>query len=206
MPGPLDPREEQELHEKQVHELQTQVRFLEDEIALLRRRLTNAPHQVKILEEKVLETKSDLARALAQNEKLAGALTGEREKIEALRGEVEKLSQPPASFGVFLGANDDGSVDVFTAGRKMRVNVNPELDASTLRRGIEVILNEAMNVVEVLEPDRSGEVMRVKDRLGEDRVVVIGRGDEEIVATLSASLRGEETIRAGDPLLIDSRS
>jgi proteasome-associated ATPase len=205
MPG-TDPREEQELHEKQVHELQTQVRFLEDEIALLRRRLTNAPRQVKILEEKVLETKSDLARALAQNEKLAGALTGEREKIEALREEVEKLSQPPASFGVFLGANDDGSVDVFTAGRKMRVNVNPELEASTLRRGIEVILNEAMNVVEVLEPDRSGEVMRVKDRLGEDRVVVIGRGDEEIVATLSAALRGEETIRAGDPLLIDSRS
>jgi proteasome-associated ATPase len=205
MPG-TDPREEQELHEKQVHELQTQVRFLEDEIALLRRRLTNAPRQVKILEEKVLETKSDLARALAQNEKLAGALTGEREKIEALREEVEKLSQPPASFGVFLGANDDGSVDVFTAGRKMRVIVNPELDASTLRRGIEVILNEAMNVVEVLEPDRSGEVMRVKDRLGEDRVVVIGRGDEEIVATLSAALRGEETIRAGDPLLIDSRS
>jgi len=205
MPG-TDPREEQELHEKQVHELQTQVRFLEDEIALLRRRLTNAPRQVKILEEKVLETKSDLARALAQNEKLAGALTGERGKIEALREEVEKLSQPPASFGVFLGANDDGSVDVFTAGRKMRVNVNPELDASTLRRGIEVILNEAMNVVEVLEPDRSGEVMRVKDRLGEDRVVVIGRGDEEIVATLSAALRGEETIRAGDPLLIDSRS
>jgi proteasome-associated ATPase len=189
-----------------VHELQTQVRFLEDEIALLRRRLTNAPRQVKILEEKVLETKSDLVRALTQNEKLAGALTSEREKIEALREEVEKLSQPPASFGVFLGANGDGSVDVFTSGRKMRVNVNPELDASTLRKGVEVILNEAMNVVEVLEPDRSGEVMKVKDRLGEDRVVVIGRGDEEIVATLSAALRGEETIRAGDPLLIDPRS
>ena len=201
-----DPREQQELHEKQVHELQTQVRFLEDEIALLRRRLTNAPRQVKILEEKVLETKSDLARALTQNEKLAGALTSEREKIEALREEVEKLSHPPASFGVFLGANDDGSVDVFTSGRKMRVNVNPELDASTLRKGVEVTLNEAMNVVEVLEPDRSGEVMKVKDRLGEDRVVVIGRGDEEIVATLSAALRAEETIRAGDPLLIDPRS
>jgi len=201
-----DPREQQELHEKQMHELQTQVRFLEDEIALLRRRLTNAPRQVKILEEKVLETKSDLARALTQNEKLAGALTSEREKIEALREEVEKLSQPPASFGVFLGANGDGSVDVFTSGRKMRVNVNPELDASTLRKGVEVILNEAMNVVEVLEPDRSGEVMKVKDRLGEDRVVVIGRGDEEIVATLSSALRGEETIRAGDPLLIDPRS
>src|SRR5581483_4634501 len=180
MPGP-DPREQQERYEKQIHELQTQVRFLEDEVALLRRRLTNAPRQVKILEDKLLETKADLSRALAQNEKLAATLKSERDKIEALREEVEKLSQPPASFGVYLSTNRDGSVDVFTSGRKMRVNVAPELDPSRFRRGAEVILNEALNVVEVLDPDRSGEVMKVKDRLGEDRVIVFGHGDEELV-------------------------
>jgi proteasome-associated ATPase len=204
MPGPLD-REEQELHEKQVHELQTQVKFLEDEVALLRRRLTNAPRQVKILEEKLLETKSDLARALTQNEKVTSALKSERDKIEALREEVEKLSQPPATFGVYLATNEDGSVDVFTAGRKMRVNVTPELDLAGLTRGAEVILNEALNVVEVLHPDVAGEVMKVKDKLGDDRVIVIGHGDEELVATLGHALR-EEPIRAGDPLLIDRRS
>ncbi len=200
-----DPREQQERYEKQIHELQTQVRFLEDEVALLRRRLTNAPRQVKILEEKLLESRNDLTRALAQNEKLASTLKAERDKIEGLREEVEKLSQPPASFGVYLGTNDDGSVDVFTAGRKMRVNVAPELESERFRRGVEVILNEALNVVEILAPDRAGEVMTVKDRLGEDRVVVIGHGDEEIVASLAASLR-EDAIRAGDPLLIDPRS
>ncbi len=205
MPEP-DPREQQELYEKQVHELEVQVRFLEDEIALLRRRLTNAPRQVKILEEKMLEAKGDLARALNQNEKLASALTGERDRIEALREEVEKLSQPPASFGVYLASNEDGTVDVFTAGRKMRVNVSPDIDAELLCRGAEVILNEALNVVEILEPDRAGEVMKVKERLGEDRVLVVGRGDEEFVATLSAALRAEEHIRAGDPLLVDTRS
>jgi proteasome-associated ATPase len=201
----LDPREEQELHEKQVHELQTQVKFLEDEVALLRRRLTNAPRQVKILEEKLLETKSDLSRALTQNEKVTSALKSERDKIEALREEVEKLSQPPATFGVYLATNEDGSVDVFTAGRKMRVNVTPELDLAGLTRGAEVILNEALNVVEVLHPDIAGEVMKVKDKLGDDRVIVIGHGDEELVATLGHALR-EEPIRAGDPLLIDRRS
>jgi proteasome-associated ATPase len=200
-----DPREQQERYEKQLHELLTQVRFLEDEVALLRRRLTNAPRQVKILEEKLLESRNDLTRALAQNEKLASTLKAERDKIEALREEVDKLSQPPASFGVYLGTNEDGSVDVFTAGRKMRVNVAPELGAERFRRGAEVILNEALNVVEILDPDRAGEVMTVKDRLGDDRVVVIGRGDEEIVATLAAGLR-DEGIRAGDPLLIDARS
>ncbi|HYU93936.1 MAG TPA: proteasome ATPase [Actinomycetota bacterium] len=205
MSGPFDSREEQELYEKQVHELQTQVKFLEDEVALLRRRLTNAPRQVKILEEKLLETKSDLSRALTQNEKVTSALKSERDKIEALREEVEKLSQPPATFGVYLATNEDGSVDVFTAGRKMRVNVTPELDLAGLTRGAEVILNEALNVVEVLHPDVAGEVMKVKDKLGDDRVIVIGHGDEELVATLGHALR-DEPIRAGDPLLIDRRS
>ncbi|HSJ50761.1 MAG TPA: proteasome ATPase [Actinomycetota bacterium] len=200
-----DPHEQRERAEKQIHELQTQMRFLEDEIALLRRRLSNGPRQVKILEEKLVEAKSDLARALAQNEKLAATLSAEKERIEGLREEVEKLSQPPASFGVFLAMNDDDSVDVFTAGRKMRVSVSPEIDRSDLHRGVEVILNEALNVVEVLSPDRAGEVVKVKDRLGEDRVIVFGHGDEELVATLSAGLRGE-LIRAGDPLLMDPRS
>ena len=204
MPEP-DPREQREQFEKQVHELQTQVRFLEDEVSLLRRRLTNAPRQVKLLEDKLLEARSDLSRALSQNEKLAGTLQAEKERIEGLREEVEKLSQPPASFGVYLGTNDDGSVDVFTAGRKMRVNLSPDVETDLLRKGAEVILNEALNVVEVLLPDRAGEVVKVKDRLGEDRVIVIGRGDEELVATLGTALIDEQ-IRAGDPLLIDPRS
>jgi proteasome-associated ATPase len=196
---------DQEQYEKQIHELQTQVRFLEDEIALLRRRLTNAPRQVTILEEKVLETKNDLAKAMGQNQKLADALRAEREKIEALAEEVEKLSQPPASFGVYLTSNDDGTIDVFTSGRKMRVNVNPELDASRIVPGVQVILNDALNVVEILEPDRQGEVVKVKDRLGDDRVVVVGRGDEEMVAVLAANLRGTG-IRTGDVLMYDQRS
>jgi proteasome-associated ATPase len=194
-----------EEYEKEIHELQTQVKFLEDEISLLRRRLTNAPRQVTILEEKLLETRNDLAKAISQNDKLAGALRAEREKIEALAEEVEKLSQPPASFGVFLGINDDGSVDVFTAGRKMRVNLAPEVDEKQLVPGAQLILNDALNVVEILQPDRQGEVVKVKDRLGDDRAIVVGRGDEEMVATLGADLQAEG-VRAGDVLMYDQRS
>jgi proteasome-associated ATPase len=194
-----------EQYEKQAHELQTQVKFLEDEISLLRRRLTNAPRQVTILEEKLLETKTDLAKAMGQNQKLADTLRAEKDRIEALAQEVEKLSQPPASFGVFLGTNEDGTIDVFTSGRKMRVNAAPEIDGARFVPGTQVILNDAMNVVEVLEPDRQGDVVRVKDRLGEDRVVVVGRGDEEMVATLGSSLRGTG-VRTGDVLMYDTRS
>jgi proteasome-associated ATPase len=192
-------------YEDHVHELQTQVKFLEEEVGLLRRRLTNAPRQVTILEEKLVETREQLAKAMGQNEKLADALRSERDKIEALAAEVEKLSQPPATFGVFLARNDDGSLDVFTAGRKMRVMPAPDLDERAFRPGVQVVLNESLNVVEVLDPDRGGEVVKVKDKLGADRAIVVGRGDEEYVAHLAGSLL-DTPVRAGDNVLFDNRS
>ena len=195
-----------EAHEKQVHELQTQLRFLEDEVALLRRRLTNAPRQVQILEDTVLGLRSDVAKATAQNAKLADALRSEKERLERLREEVEKLTRPPATFGVVLSVNDDGTADVGSAGRKLRVHVGPEVDPRDLVRGAEVILNDAMNVVDVLSPDRSGEVMTVKERLGDDRLLVVGHGEEERVVTLGQRLLTEATVRSGDPVLVDPRS
>lgn len=200
-----DRREQDEQREKQIHELQTQISFLEEEVGLLRRRLTNAPRQVQLLEEKLVETREGLARATGQNQKLADALRDEKQRIEALAEEVEKLSQPPATFGVFIGSNDDGSVDVVTAGRKMRVMPAPDLDAEKLRSGAQVILNDALNVVEVLDPDGAGQVVKVKDRLGPDRALVLSRGDEEHVAYLAGSLLGA-MVRAGDPVLYDPRS
>jgi proteasome-associated ATPase len=202
---PQGPRDDQERYQKELHELQTQIRFLEDETALLRRRLSNAPRQVKILEERLLQSRADLSRALAQNEKLVATLKAEREKIEALKEEVEKLTQPPATFGVFMEQIDDNTVDVFTAGRKMRVNVDPSIEPKRLRKGVEVILNEGLNIVEVLEQDTQGEVVTVKEHLADDRVITIGRGDESHVATLSEELR-DVTIRVGDALLYDPRS
>jgi proteasome-associated ATPase len=200
-----DRREQDEQREKQIHELQTQISFLEEEVGLLRRRLTNAPRQVQLLEEKLVETREGLARATGQNQKLADALRDEKQRIESLAEEVEKLSQPPATFGVFIGSNEDGSVDVVTAGRKMRVMPAPDLDADKLRSGAQVILNDALNVVEVLEPDGAGQVVKVKDRLGPDRALVLSRGDEEHVAYLAGSLLGA-SVRAGDPVLYDPRS
>jgi proteasome-associated ATPase len=200
-----DRHEEAEQREKRIHELQTQVSFLEEEVGLLRRRLTNAPRQVQLLEEKLVETRESLARASGQNEKLADALRGEKQRIEALAEEVEKLSQPPATFGVFISSNEDGSVDVVTAGRKMRVMPAPNLPTDEIRSGSQVILNDALNVVEVLEPDGAGEVVKVKDRLGTDRAIVVSRGDEEHVAYLAGSLLGT-MVRAGDPVLYDARS
>ena len=102
-----------------------QVRALEEEVAVLRRRLQDAPKRVRTLEERLLETKGQLAQAVSQNEKLTYTLREAREHIAALREEVDKLTQPPSAYGTLLGHNDDGTVDVFSGGRKMRVAAAP---------------------------------------------------------------------------------
>jgi proteasome-associated ATPase len=193
-------------YERQVGELQGQLKTLEEEIVVLRRRLQDAPKRVRTLEERLLETKGQLAQAVSQNERLSATLREAREHIAALREEVEKLTMPPSAYGTFLGLNDDGTVDVFSAGRKMRVSVHPEVDVESIERGQEVALNESLNVVLARGIEVAGEVVILKELLeDEKRALVVGRADEERVCELAGVMIGEK-LRAGDHLLVDIRS
>jgi proteasome-associated ATPase len=186
-------------------ELRTKLKFLEEEAAMLRRRLEDSPSRVRALEERLLETKTQLSGAMAQNTKLADTLREAREQIVALKEQVEKLSAPPSGFGVFLGVHDEDTVEVFAQGRKLRVNVGPEVEPKELVPGQEVVLNEALNVVEDARFEVIGEVMTLKERLAGDRLLVIGRTDDEIVVRVAEPLR-EVPLRAGDSLLVEARS
>jgi proteasome-associated ATPase len=192
-------------YEREVAELQQQAKTLEEEVLTLRHRLQEAPKRVRTLEEKLLETKGQLAQAVSQNEKLTYTLREAREHIATLREEVDKLTQPPAAYGTFIGHNEDGTVDVFSGGRKMRVSLHPELDTSDLRRGQEVVLNDSLNVVLARGGEIAGEVVVLKDRLDDKRALIVGRADEERVVELADSLL-DVKLRAGDTLLMDSRS
>jgi proteasome-associated ATPase len=192
-------------HKREVAELTEQTRSLEEEVLTLRRRLQDAPRRVRALEEKLLETKGQLQQAVSQNERLTFTLREAREHIAALREEVDKLTQPPSAYGTFLAANEDGTVDVYSGGRKMRVALHPEVDVAALSRGEEVVLNESLNVVLARSPERSGEVVVVKDLLDPGRAIIVGRADEERVVEIADSLAGER-LRAGDSVLMDSRT
>ena len=123
-----------------------------------------------------------------------------------MREEVDKLTQPPSAYGTFLHANDDGTVDVFSGGRKMRVAVHPEIDGVELRRGQEVVLNESLNVILAREGEDSGEVVTLKELLEDGRrAIVYARADEERVVELSHDLLGVH-LRAGDAVLMETRS
>lgn len=190
----------------ELADLRAQVVAMEEEVLALRRRLQEAPKRVRTLEERLLETKGQLAQAVSQNEKLTYTLREARDHIAALREEVEKLTQPPSAYGTLLSRNEDGTVDVFSGGRKMRVAVHPEIEGDALVRGQEVVLNESLNVVLARSGEVTGEVVTLKEVLVDgERALIVGRADEERVVELAEALQGER-LRAGDTVLMDARS
>ncbi|MFM8312265.1 MAG: AAA family ATPase, partial [Ilumatobacteraceae bacterium] len=179
---------------------------LEAEVAALRASLGDAPRRLRHLEERLLETKGQLAQAVSQNERLSYTLREAREHIASLRDEVAKLTQPPAAYGIVVGKNDDGTVDVLTSGRKMKVSLHPDVEHDVLPRGAEVVLNESFSVVLARSPEATGEVVTIKEVLDDGvRAVVVGRADEERVCELADALRGVH-LRSGDTVRLDVRS
>jgi proteasome-associated ATPase len=192
--------------EKEAHDLSTQVAFLQEELALVRRKLTESPRHVRQLEERLAATQAQLARLTENNERLVATLKEARGQIVTLKEEIDRLAQPPSGYGVFLSRHDDGTVDIFTGGRKLRVAVSPSIDVETLQRGQEVLLNDALNIVDAFGFERAGEVVMLKELLeGGDRALVISHADEERIVHLAESLI-EAQLRSGDSLMIEPRS
>jgi proteasome-associated ATPase len=192
--------------EVRVKVLTDQVSFLEEEVTALRGKLSETPRMSRLLEERLAQSEATLSSLTGQNERLAATLREARDQIIALKEEVDRLAQPPSGFGVFLAPNEDGTADVFTGGRKMRVSVSPSIDLADLRPGQELVLNEALNVVVALGYETVGEVVMLKELLdGGDRALVISHADEERIVRLAEPLLAGP-IRAGDSLLLEPRS
>ena len=186
--------------ERELEELRAQLRQAAEQPA---RR--GESRSVRYLEGRLRELQSRLVHSLQQNERVVAMLQEARQQIALLREEVEKLTAPPSGYGVFLGINEDGTVNVFTGGRKLRVNVHPQLDPKLIVPGQELMLNEALNVVEICAYETVGEVVTLKEKLDDERALVVMHADEERVATLAEPLR-ETYLRTGDHLMFDPRS
>ncbi|WP_447973317.1 proteasome ATPase [Nitrospira sp. Kam-Ns4a] len=172
---------------REVEKLRVQIQSMEEEL----RQLHHSRYQ--------------LEQASRQNERLTAALQEAKAQIEALRVEVDKLTAPPSSYAIFSSLNSDHTANVYVGGRKMKVNLHPSIKPKDLRKGQEVILNEAFNVIETREYGGMGEVVRLKDLLEGNRALVTLHLDEEKVAELGDRLKGEK-LSVGDHLLYDPRS
>jgi proteasome-associated ATPase len=147
----------------------------------------------------------ELALLAAKNERLSDALVAARDQIIELKRQIDDLAKPPGTYATFLAARNDGTVDIVSAGRKMHVGASPAVDVRRLRPGQEVMLNEALTVVEVGGYEQVGELVTVKELLGRDRALVVGRGDEERVVRLSGQV-SDGSVRVGDALTVEARS
>ena len=192
-------------YEGEIEALKEQVKSLEEEVYHLRRRLDQTPKEFDFLRSKLDQSREQLGQAYHQNERMIQALQQAKEQIKSLGEEVEKLSAPPSSYGIFSAMNEDGTANIYTSGRKLKVNLHPSLQPDTLRKGQELVLNESFNVIEVAGFDGQGEVVALKDRLDEGRAIVSLRADEERVVELAEPLKALH-LKVGDHLLFDHRS
>ncbi len=195
--------------EKEAHDLSTQVAFLQEELALVRRKLTESPRHVRQLEERLAATQAQLSRLSENNERLVSTLKEARSQIVTLKEEIDRLAQPPSGYGVFLTRHEDGTVDVFTGGRKLRVAVSPTLEVDELQRGQEVLLNDALNVVDAFGFERVGEVVMLKEILENPEASATARSSSRTRRGAHRAPRRHarrSALRAGDSLMIEPRS
>jgi proteasome-associated ATPase len=192
-------------YEIQIQDLQAYIRSLEAETVHLRKKLDEAPKESLILENKLREANRQLVQAFNQNEKLVNALYEAREQITSLKEEVDKLCAPPSTYGVFLSLNEDNTVNILAAGRKVKVNLHPSIKKDEIKPGQELILNEGLNVIETAGYEIQGEVVVLKEVLDEARAVVTLRADEEKVGIIADPIRGMK-LKVGDHILMDGKS
>ena len=161
--------------------------------------------QIDVLEDDLGATRYAVAQDFRQSERLLEALRQAREEIATLREEVDKLCAPPSTYGVYLSAGEDDTVDVLAQGRKVKVRLHPAIKAESLRPGQELVLNEALNVIAAAGYEIQGDVVVLKERLDGERAIVTLRADGEKIAVIADPLRSMR-LNPGDHLLMDPKS
>ncbi|MCV7085793.1 proteasome ATPase [Mycolicibacter hiberniae] len=196
---------------------------LRREAAMLRAQVESSPRETARVGRDVRQLEAHIDALTTRNSKLMDTLKEARQQLLALREEVDRLGQPPSGYGVLLGSHDDDTVDVFTSGRRMRLNISPNIDLSTLKKGQTVRLNEALTVVEAGNFESVGEISTLREILSDGhRALVVGHADEERIVWLAEPLvaadlpdsnpdgmsddRRPRKLRPGDSLLVDTKA
>lgn len=185
----------------------------------LRHKYDSTRRRLATLVENNRQLRADLDTAARNNRRMVEILNLTREEITTLKESIADNAQPPFSFGTVLqvhsGREHDPdrelpavarpSADILYSGRKMRTHISPLLNPTAVTSGSEVLLDEGLSIVAVLGASHTGETGRVKELLDDDRLLVVGRTDDEHVVKRAGELQGQR-IRVGDAVLVDYRS
>ncbi|MDR8018624.1 proteasome ATPase [Nesterenkonia aerolata] len=187
----------------------------------LRQQLRQSAGQIDSLRSRARDLERQLSTAGRNNKRMAELLEVTRNEMTQLRTALHADGQAPFTFGTVVGyrpghepvegreieAAAIAGVDILHSGRKMRVSVSPLLEVEHLHAGAEVLLNENLTVVAVLGSERTGEIARVREVLGDDRLLVLTRGEDERLVRLSSAAQGQgRPVRVGDAVTVDLRT
>lgn len=195
-------------------DLEAQKNLLQEKNDSLKSELSRTKDQLKRLEQKsaeqfesLKEMEKNLERQIAENEKLRATLesviTGSKLEIEKLMDKIKELSSPPHHYCYFIRANEDKTIDVRFNGKRMAVHYDPDLDISKFKNGQILRLGPAMTVLKADAFDPEGDAATVREFLGDSRVIVSHRFEEEKIVQLVDGLIGK--VKIGDRLLLDAR-
>ncbi|WP_369699564.1 proteasome ATPase [Nesterenkonia sp. Act20] len=192
----------------------------------LQNRLNQAHRQLDTLRSRAKQLETQLQSAGRNNQRMVDLLETTRNEISELRNALQADGQAPFTFGTVIGyrpaheqvtgreiqATTVAGVDILQAGRKLRVSLSPLITPEELQAGDEVLLNENFTVVAVLGAEPTGELARVKEVLPDSRLVIVSRGEDERVVTLTAAAQaqakaeGLHSARVGDAVMVDLRT
>ncbi|WP_022870784.1 proteasome ATPase [Yaniella halotolerans] len=185
----------------------------------LQQKYDSTRRRLATLVENNRQLRADLDAASRNNRRMVDILNLTREEITDLKDSIADNAQPPFNFATVLevhaGREHDPalelpsvarpSADVLFSGRKMRTHISPMLSSEAVTAGSEVLLDEAFSIVAVLGPNPTGDTGRVKELFDDNRLLVVGRSDDEHVVTRATELH-DARLRVGDAVLVDYRS
>lgn len=142
----------------------------------------------------------------ARNAKLVELLKASREKLQELNDQVAQLAEPPSTYGTLLTVNaGTPTAEIFTSNRQMRVTISPQVDRAQLTVGCMVRLGEGLQIVEVCQPELTGEVLSFIEDLDELRLVAADKTGQPVVLLRSNSCT-PGTLIPGERIICDPKA
>ncbi len=116
---------------------------------------------------------------------------------------VEKLTAPANRIGTLLDVPTEGIARIVVGGSEFYANIDPRLNGDELKRGGQILVNEAYTVIKTLGYDLNGPIVKISDVLEDGRL----RIDQEPGRPGSFLGRGADLelaeLKVGDEVRID---
>ena len=124
-------------------------------------------------------------------------------EFKKLGSVVEKLTAPANRIGTLVDVPAEGRAHIVVGSSEFYAGVDPRVNVDMLKRGVQVLVNEAYTVIAILDYDRNGPIVRVKEILSDGRL----RTDQEPGRPGNVLGRGTDlesiALKAGDEVRLD---